>query len=88
MFVGRVEILSPRTQITLKHAVRAGDSETLTQFGRFLQPFIAQIQREDKDFVLSTAAQTYLRAIANGHSVTGDGYGQAWETSEPSSCVD
>ncbi len=88
VFVGRLEVLSPRTKDTLKHALRAGDSETLTAFGRFLEPFFAQIQRADKEFVLSPAAQTYLRAIAAGHSVTGDGYGNAWETSDPKSCVE
>ena len=88
VFVGRLEVLSPRTKTTLKHAVRAGDSETLTEFGRFVEPFIAQIQREDKEFVLSPAAQTYVRAIATGHAVAGDGYGQAWETSNPAACVE
>jgi len=88
VFVGRLEVLSPRTKITLKHAVRAGDSETLTEFGRFLEPFIAQLQREDKEFVLSPAAQTYVRAIVSGHAVAGDGYGQAWETSNPAACIE
>jgi hypothetical protein len=88
VFVGRLEVLSPRTKITLKHALRAGDSETLTAFGRFLQPFIDQIQRGDKGFVLSPAAQVYVRAIATGHSVAGDGYGQAWETPGPAACVE
>jgi hypothetical protein len=88
VFVGRVEVLSPRTKETLKHALRAGDGETLTAFGRFLEPFFAQIQRADKEFILSPAAQTYLRAIAAGHAVTGDGYGNAWETSDPISCVE
>jgi hypothetical protein len=88
VFVGRLDVLSPRTKDTLKHAVRAGDSETLTKFGRFLEPFAAQIQREDKEFVLSPAAQTYLRAIAKGHAVAGDGYSQAWEAPDPASCVE
>jgi hypothetical protein len=77
VFVGRLEVLSPRTKETIKHALRAGDSETLTGFGRFLQPFITQIQREDKEFTVSAAAQAYLRAIASGSTVGGDGYGQA-----------
>jgi hypothetical protein len=88
VFVGRLEVLSPRTKDTLQHALRAGDSETLTAFGRFLEPFFAQIQRADKEFILSPAANTYLRAIAAGHSVTGDAYGNAWETPDPASCVE
>jgi hypothetical protein len=37
-------------------------------------------RRGEKAFVLSPAAQTYLRAIAAGHSITGNGYGNARET--------
>jgi hypothetical protein len=88
VFVGRLEVLSPRTQSTIKHAVRAGDSETLAAFGRFLEPFAAQIKRTDKDFVISPAAQTYLRAIAEGRAVAADGYGGAWVTSDPAACVE
>ena len=87
VFVGRLEVLSPRTKDILRHALRAGDSETLTAFGRFLEPFFAQIQHADKEFVVSPAAKTYLRAIAAGHSVVGNGYGNAWETPDPASCV-
>lgn len=88
VFVGRLEVLSPRTKHTLQHALRAGDSETLNAFGRFLEPFVAQIQRADKEFVVSPVAQTYLRAIAAGHSVSGNGYGNPRETSDPASCVE
>ncbi len=88
VFVGRLEVLSPRTKDTLRHALRAGDSETLTAFGRFLEPFFAQIQRADKEFAVSPAAQTYLRGIAAGHSVVGNGYGNARQTSDPASCIE
>jgi hypothetical protein len=64
-------------------ALRAGDDATLTAFGRFLEPFITQIQRADKEFVLSPAAQSYLRAIAGG-SPAGGGYDPA---PNPASCV-
>jgi len=85
VFVGRLEILSPRTESTLLHAVRAGDNETLTTFGRFLEPFVAQMQRTNKDFVLTPAVKAYLRAIAGGRSFAGDGYGGA---SDPAACVE
>jgi hypothetical protein len=85
VFVGRLEVLSPRTKDTLQHALRAGNSETLTAFGRFLEPFFAQIKRADIEFVLSPAAQTYLRAIAAGHSVVVNGHANA---SDPASCVE
>lgn len=83
VFVGRLEVLSPWTKDTIEHALRAGDDATLTAFGRFLEPFITQIQRADKGFVLSSAAQSYLRAIAGG-SPAGGGYGPA---PDPASCV-
>jgi hypothetical protein len=88
VFVGRLEILSPRTKETLKHAVRAGDGETLTKFGRFLEPFFGQIQREEKDFAVSAPAQTFLRAIAAGRPVTRDGYGLAGPSPEAAVCVE
>ncbi len=69
VFVGRVEVLSPRSKDTIEHALRAGDDKTLTGFGRFLEPFITQIQRADKEFVLSPTAQKYLRASADGSCV-------------------
>ena len=88
VFVGRLEVLSPRTKDTIKHALRAGDNQTLTAFGRFLEPFLNQIQREDREFVLSPAAQSYLRAIAAGQQVSADGYGQANERATAATCVE
>jgi hypothetical protein len=85
VFVGRAEVLSPRTKETLTRAIRAGDNDTLTAFGRFLEPFVAQIQRTDKNFVLSPAVQKYLGAIAAGRSVDWNGYGSV---SQPSACVE
>ena len=84
VFVGRLEVLSPRTEDALLHAIRAGDNETLTAFGRFLEPFVGQMQRTDKNFVLMPAVKAYLHAIAGGHSFSGDGYGGA---SDPAACV-
>lgn len=88
VFVGRIDLLSPRTEATLKRAVRSGDSETLNQFGRFLEPFVTQIQRTDKSFMLSPAAQTYLRAISTGHTVTSDGYGSVAPGPAPAQCIE
>jgi hypothetical protein len=85
VFVGRLEVLSPRTENTLLHAVRAGDHGTLTAFGRFLEPFVAQMQRTNKDFVLTQAVKAYLQAIAGGRSFAGGGYSGA---SDPASCVE
>ena len=87
VFVGRVEALSPRTRDTIVHALRSGDSQTLLAFGRFLQPFVAQISRTQKDFDPSPAARAFLRAIASGQAVASDGYG-AGETTAPAECVE
>jgi hypothetical protein len=85
VFVGRLEVLSPRTEETLMHAIRAGDNEKLTAFGRFLEPFVAQMRRKYKGFVLTPGVKLYLQAIAGGHSFAGDGYGGA---SDPAACVE
>ena len=88
VFVGRLEVLSPRTKDTIQRALRAGDSDTLTAFGRFLEPFIAQIQREDRCFVLSLTSKTYLHAIETGQQVSGDGYGGTALKSGTAACVE
>ncbi len=43
VFVGRVELLSPSSRQTLTTALGTGDVDTLAKFGRFLNPFLAQI---------------------------------------------
>ncbi|HEY6341162.1 MAG TPA: hypothetical protein VIY49_06685 [Bryobacteraceae bacterium] len=86
VFVGRMEVLSPATKRLITHAVRSGDNETLTALGRFLEPFVAQMQRTDKEFVLSPAVRGYLRAIATGRSVGDSEYGQILEA-PGSNCI-
>ncbi len=44
VFVGRVEILSPWTDHTIRKAMETNDQKTLAQFDRFLPPFLAQIR--------------------------------------------
>ena len=44
VFVGRIEILSPRTRQTIENAVNHRDRETLAKFGRFLGPFLDQME--------------------------------------------
>jgi hypothetical protein len=43
VFVGRVEVLSPSSRETIQGAVDKRDLATLKKFGRFLQPFVAQM---------------------------------------------
>jgi hypothetical protein len=44
VFVGRVEVMSPWTQTTIRAAMESGDTKNLEKFGRFLTPFRAQIK--------------------------------------------
>lgn len=48
VFVGRVEVLSPRTSQTIETAAKAGDTKTLAKFGRFLEPFAKQMAASGK----------------------------------------
>ena len=43
VFVGRVEILSPYVRQSLRSALSSGDTATLAQYGRFLEPFAQRI---------------------------------------------
>lgn len=45
VFVGRVEVLSPWVRETIVGAAAAGDVPGLMKFGRFLNPFVAQLER-------------------------------------------
>jgi hypothetical protein len=49
VFVGRVEVLSPWMQQTIRTAVSSGNVGALTQYGRFLNPFLQQMQRTNQD---------------------------------------
>jgi hypothetical protein len=60
VFVGRVELLSPWTQQTIRTAMTAGDVATLTKFGRFLDPFLQQIRRTIPEAVESLRTNAFL----------------------------
>lgn len=60
VFVGRVEVLSPWTQQTIRTAMSAGDVATLTRFGRFLNPFLDQMRRIDANAAQSIRTNTFL----------------------------
>jgi hypothetical protein len=46
VFVGRVEVLSPWTRQTIKDAAANHDVAPLKKFGRFLEPFVAQMHAQ------------------------------------------
>ena len=60
VFVGRVEVLSPWTQQTIRTAMTAGDVATLTKFGRFLDPFLQQMRRTIPDAAESLKTNAFL----------------------------
>ena len=47
VFVGRVELLSPGTRERIKSLATANDTKALQQIGRFLGPFVTQMERTD-----------------------------------------
>jgi len=42
VFVGRVEVITPKMRSTIGSAIERGDRETLAKYGRFLQPIARQ----------------------------------------------
>ena len=44
VFVGRIELLTPRTTQTVEEALVNGDPSTIDRFGRFLEPIVRRIQ--------------------------------------------
>jgi hypothetical protein len=77
VFVGRVEVLSPWTQQTIRDAMSAGDVPTLSKFGRFLEPFLQQIRRTRPDAAESLGTNAFLvkarQEIQNSSSSTRGG---------------
>ena len=55
VFVGREEILSPYLRDRLMTALSTGNTATLDQFGRFLQPFRQQVNAKE-----SSGTQAYI----------------------------
>jgi hypothetical protein len=71
VFVGRVEVLSPWTQDTIQAAMSAGDAPTLKKFGRFLEPFLKQMQPTNPKIaaLLKTVASERVQAGLTGACV-------------------
>jgi hypothetical protein len=58
VFVGRIELLSPAIRETIRSAAAAGDLEKLTKLGRFLGPFVIQMERSHPGQMRPAAIQT------------------------------
>lgn len=66
VFVGRIELLSPATREIIEAASAAGDSQRLAKFGRFLGPWITQMERENPGRPRSAAVQSIFRQPLSG----------------------
>lgn len=62
VFVGRVEVLSPWMETTIRAAMESGDTRTLGKFGRFLRPFLDQIKATG-DVKTSQIPAAYAAAV-------------------------
>jgi hypothetical protein len=61
VFVGRIEMLSPSTREVIETASAAGDIQRLMKFGRFLGPWIIQMERENPGRLRSSALQSVFQ---------------------------
>lgn len=67
VFVGRIEILSPAMRQTIENALATGDVAALKRYGRFLDPFLAAIDRNFAP-IQSPAAASFLQSRYNAVS--------------------
>jgi hypothetical protein len=63
VFVGRVEMLTPRTEWAIDAALATGDAGTLEKYGRFLDAFVHQMQTQGKARTESPAARELMRRM-------------------------
>jgi hypothetical protein len=61
VFVGRIEVLSPAVRLAMETALATGQSARLDRFGRFLEPFVAQIRLANPGLVRSPAAMEAMQ---------------------------
>ena len=47
VFVGRLELITPATEHAVESALANRDRQTIDEFGRFLQPILDEIKREN-----------------------------------------
>jgi hypothetical protein len=74
VFVGRVELLSPVVRQTITAALAAGDVDTLAKFGRFLNPFLEQINSPQpaaqSPLISQYLQQAYIKMAKEQESAT------------------
>jgi hypothetical protein len=68
VFVGRIEVLSPGVRQTIESAAASGDVQRLAKLGRFLGPFVVQMERTNPGVPRPAAIQTVFRTVTTGPS--------------------
>jgi len=63
VFVGRIELLSPWMEANLTRALTAGDIPEVKKYGRFLSPFLQQIQRKSGAPVEAPLAKDFMNSL-------------------------
>ncbi len=63
VFVGRIEVLTPRTEWAIDAALATGDVATLQKHGRFLNAFLDQMKAHGKAYVQSGEARLLLDGV-------------------------
>ena len=63
VFVGRVELMTLRTEWALDAALASSDVTTLNKYSRFLDVFVNELRRRGKANVLSPAARAVLEKL-------------------------
>ena len=61
VFVGRLEVVSPRTQTAIETALATGDEPTLAKYNRFLQPMLEILAQRETDPVKAGLIQRRLK---------------------------
>lgn len=65
-FVGRIEIATPETLAEIERALVASDIRTLSRYGRFLDPFAAQVMSRPSLAGRTAQVENALRLVAQG----------------------
>ncbi len=63
VFVGRLELVTPATEKAVESAFESRDRAALEKYGRFLEPILQTMMREDKNRSQTRKLSEYLNAV-------------------------
>jgi hypothetical protein len=63
VFVGRLELVTPRTSNAVETAFAAHDSSTLEKYGRFLEPILQTILEKNASHARARKLNEYLNVV-------------------------